>query len=142
MVELGDLKASDRVLDIGCGPGRLAVPLTRYLDDAGSYDGLDIIPESIDWCRENISKRDERFRFHLADIRNSAYNESGADSCVELSFFPSTDETFDFVFLASVFTHMLPEGVEHYLSEIARVLKPGGTLFDHLLPRETRSRSL
>ena len=32
----------------------------------------------------------------------------------------------DVAFLTSVFTHMLPEDVEHYLDELARVLKPGG----------------
>ena len=33
--------------------------------------------------------------------------------------------SFDFVFLKSVFTHMRPAGVEHYLREMRRVMKPG-----------------
>src|SRR5262249_8590898 len=40
--------------------------------------------------------------------------------------FPYPDASFDVVFLTSVFTHMFPPDVEHYLDEIARVLKPGG----------------
>jgi ubiquinone/menaquinone biosynthesis C-methylase UbiE len=40
--------------------------------------------------------------------------------------FPFEPSAFDYVFLTSVFTHMLPADVEHYLREIARVLKPGG----------------
>lgn len=36
---------------------------------------------------------------------------------------------FDFVILTSVFTHMLPHEVDRYLSEIGRVLKPGGKAF-------------
>jgi SAM-dependent methyltransferase len=36
------------------------------------------------------------------------------------------DGLFDVVFLGSLFTHLLPAEVENYLSEIARVMKPGG----------------
>jgi ubiquinone/menaquinone biosynthesis C-methylase UbiE len=43
--------------------------------------------------------------------------------------FPYDDEEFDFVVLISVFTHILPEGFEQYLSEIARVLKTGGRVW-------------
>lgn len=42
-IELGGLKPSDRVLDVGCGIGRLAIPLTQYLDARGGYAGLDIV---------------------------------------------------------------------------------------------------
>src|SRR5262249_11790042 len=41
--------------------------------------------------------------------------------------FPFADASFDFVYLGSVFTHMLPGDVVHYVGEIARVLAPGGT---------------
>jgi SAM-dependent methyltransferase len=40
---------------------------------------------------------------------------------------PFEDGRFDFVFLTSVFTHMLPEDMEHYLDEISRVMAPGAT---------------
>jgi len=36
--------------------------------------------------------------------------------------FPFADASFDFVSLASVFTHMLPVDLEHYAGQIARVL--------------------
>jgi hypothetical protein len=41
--------------------------------------------------------------------------------------FPFDEHQFDFVFLTSVFTHMLPKDTEHYLGEIARVMAPGAT---------------
>jgi len=47
------------------------------------------------------------------------YNPNGACEAAEY-IFPFRDESFDFVFLGSAFTHMLPRGVERYLSEIAR----------------------
>jgi hypothetical protein len=49
------------------------------------------------------------------------------------------NESFDFVFLTSVFTHMLPPGMENYFSEINRILKQGGRCFItfFLLTRES-----
>ncbi|MDP3789970.1 MAG: class I SAM-dependent methyltransferase, partial [Candidatus Omnitrophota bacterium] len=39
---------------------------------------------------------------------------------------PFEDESFDFIFLTSVFTHMLPDDMKNYFSEISRTLKNGG----------------
>ena len=41
---MGDLKPYHRILDIGCSVGRLAMPLRNYLNDKGSYVGLDVVP--------------------------------------------------------------------------------------------------
>jgi SAM-dependent methyltransferase len=124
-VELGDLKPDERVLDVGCGIGRMAVPLTGYLDDQGSYEGFDVFLEGIRWCQENITPKYPNFRFRVADIRNKEYNPGGSFAASEYEF-PYEDESFDFVLLTSVFTHLLPDEVENYLSEIRRVLAPGG----------------
>jgi SAM-dependent methyltransferase len=135
---LGGLQPSHNVLEVGCGIGRMARPLTRYLG-GGNYEGLDIVPAGIRWCQANITARFPRFRFTLADIRNTAYNRKGRLRASEYSF-PYPDEYFDFAFLTSVFTHLLPADTERYLAELARVLKPGGkclaTFF--LLNRESR----
>lgn len=124
-VDLGGLKPDERVLDVGCGIGRMAVPLTRYLSDQGSYKGFDVFPEGIGWCQENITPRCPNFRFQVADIKNKEYNPSGRFAASEYRF-PYEDASFDFVLLTSVFTHLLPDEVENYLSEIGRVLAPGG----------------
>ena len=42
------------MLDVGCGTGRMAVPLTGYLSDE-EYEGFDLMPEVIEWCQENIT---------------------------------------------------------------------------------------
>ncbi|MEJ0048392.1 MAG: class I SAM-dependent methyltransferase [Rhodospirillales bacterium] len=126
--DLGGLKRNDRVLDVGCGIGRMAGPLTAYLSRKGSYEGFDIVPHGIEWCTANITRRFPRFRFQLADIRNKWYNANGRTGAAEYRF-PYPDASFDFVFLVSVFTHLLPNEVENYLAEISRVLKPGGTCF-------------
>ncbi len=124
-VNLGGLKPHERVLDVGCGIGRMAVPLTRYLSAEGSYEGFDVFPEGIRWCRENITPKYPNLRFQVADIKNKEYNPSGRFAASEYTF-PYEDASFDFVLLTSVFTHLLPEELEKYLSEIRRVLAPNG----------------
>ena len=123
-IRLGGLEPSDRVLDVGCGIGRMARPLTEYLT-SGTYDGFDILPAGIEWCQKNIASRYPNFRFALADIRNQEYNANGLVPAAAYRF-PYGDAHFNFAFLSSVFTHMRPLDVSHYLSELSRVLAPGG----------------
>lgn len=123
-IELGGLKPEHRVLDLGCGVGRMARPLTAYLT-AGSYEGLDIVPSGIQWCQRSYSRTYPNFHFQLADIHNRAYNPDGRFQAADYRF-PFPDQEFDFIFLTSVFTHMLTKEMEHYLSEIFRTLRPDG----------------
>lgn len=122
--DIAGLKSDETILDVGCGIGRMAVPLTGYLQN-GRYEGFDIVSEGIDWCTKTITPRFPHFRFQLADVYNKAYHPQGRYKASEYRF-PYQDSEFDFVFLTSVFTHMLPDEVARYFSEIARVLKPGG----------------
>lgn len=124
-VELGGLEPHHAVLDVGCGPGRMAVPLMDYLTADGRYEGFDVVPREIRWCQEHITPRRPDFRFQLADVRNRHYNPDGDVSASEFRF-PYDDSTFDLVVVASVFTHMLEQEVERYLTEVGRVLRPGG----------------
>ena len=124
-VDICGLKPNERILDVGCGVGRIACALTTYLNQEGSYEGFDIIPEAIDWDNKMITPKFPNFHFQLVDIYNKNYNPKGKYCAWEFKF-PYEAESFDFVFLASVFTHMLPKDMEGYLSEVARVLKPNG----------------
>ncbi len=121
------LRPDETVLEVGCGIGRIAIPLTKYLT-SGRYCGFDIVPHGIEWCRQEITPRFPNFSFFLADVRNGAYRPDAGQPASRYVF-PFADATFDFVFLTSVFTHMLPADVAHYTSEIGRVLKPGGRCF-------------
>ena len=70
-VDLAGLSEQERVLDIGCGIGRMAVPLTQYLDpDSGQYVGIDPASPGIQWCTENIGSVYPNFRFMHLDIAN------------------------------------------------------------------------
>jgi SAM-dependent methyltransferase len=135
------LAPSSRVLDIGCGLGRAAVALTEILDGEGSYDGFDVSRSDVAWCRQEVSARFPRFRFHLADIGNSEYNTAGREPA-DAYRFPFPDSSFDVALAASVLTHLLSGAVRRYLAESARVLRPGGRLLAtfFLLDEATRSR--
>lgn len=140
-IQYGHLKPSDRVLDIGCGVGRMALPLADYLDKGGTYLGFDIVKKGIEWCRKNITPRHPNFHFVHADIANKFYNEKGTIHSGHY-IFPAKDHSMDFCFATSVFTHMLPVEVEQYFRESSRVMAKGGTIFFtfFLLPESAKER--
>ncbi len=119
-----DLKSTDRILDVGCGCGRMARPLVRFLT-SGRYDGFDVVPELIAWCSGNISTQHPNFRFRHVDVANSFYYGKGVQKADQYRF-PYDDGVFDIAILTSVFTHMLKNDVQQYAGEIARTLRPGG----------------
>jgi ubiquinone/menaquinone biosynthesis C-methylase UbiE len=123
-VEIAGLQPSHRVLDIACGVGRVAIPLTTYLDENGGYEGFDIKKELIEWCQKKITARKKNFRFQTADIATS-WSPQGHSS-VDKYRFPYLDRSFDFAYAGSIFTHIMHGGARNYLSQTARVLKPGG----------------
>lgn len=138
--DLAGLRPDETVLDVGCGAGRIARPLMGFLSDKAEYWAFDINRNMIQWCIDNISARRPNFHFEVSDIFNSRYNQGGKFKPGEF-IFPYPDDKFDFVFLTSVFTHMLPDDVDHYFSELARVVKPGGRTFItyFLLNEESRA---
>jgi SAM-dependent methyltransferase len=124
-VDMGGLQSTSRVLDVGCGLGVMGARLTRFLTPPGSYCGIDIVKVGVNWAQRAIASRHPNFSFVHVDVFNKHYNPTGTISPAEFRF-PYPDEEFDFVFLKSVLTHLLPEAIRQYLQEIRRVLKPSG----------------
>ena len=122
------LSRGDHVLDIGCAIGRNALALHRRFGEAAAYDGFDIVRFGITWCRKWARRHAPGFRFHHADLANSFYNPRGrVDPCDYR--FPRPDASIDVSIATSVYTHMMPDEVAHYLRETARVTRPGGRLY-------------
>jgi SAM-dependent methyltransferase len=116
-----------RVLDVGCGSGRVA----RFLAEsplAIDYVGFDVVPEAIAWCRRFITPQvPASFRFEHIDAVNAAYNPSGKIPSTEVRF-PVPDRSVDVAIAASLFTHLLEPDAQHYLMELSRVLVRGGVV--------------
>ncbi len=128
-IRIGGLAPHERVLDIGCGLGRMAVPLTQYLaPDRRIYDGVDVVADGIDWCAEAITPVYPNFRFRHLDHFHPLYNQGGAKLSAPLRL-PFEDGSFDFIILTSVLTHLLRDETAAYAREIRRLLAPGGRCF-------------
>lgn len=119
------LQPRENVLDIGCGCGQMALHLLDFLDEQGSYVGVDIHGPSIKWCQRNIHRLHPNFEFHYLDVKSDAYNPHGRKEAENLRF-TFADQAFDVILLKSVFTHMRPVEVENYLGEVARLLSKNG----------------
>jgi SAM-dependent methyltransferase len=124
-IQLADMEPDAHVLDVGCGFGRVAYTLAHYLAPSARYEGFDTMGHLIEWAQQSISTKFPNFTFRKADIFNRCYNPNGAFKAVDYRF-PYEEESFDLIFLTSVFTHMQGAEVRHYLDEIRRVLRPGG----------------
>ena len=105
MLQYG-LKPDSRVIDVGCGSGRLTKQLVGY--PKLQYLGLDVVPELLDYNRRKAARAD----FRLEMVAGNAI--------------PAPDGWADVVTYFSVFTHLLHEESYAYLEQTFRVLAPGG----------------
>ena len=96
-------------LDFGCGVGRLSQPLARYFD---RVVGVDISPEMIRLA-DGLNQHPARVRY-LCNERD------------DLSILPAGD--FTFMYSNVVLQHIEPAATLRYLSELFRVVSPGGVL--------------
>jgi SAM-dependent methyltransferase len=98
-----------RVLEWGCGPGRVI----RHIPNAFSANtdtyGTDYNPTTISWCNDNV----EQVKFSLNGLRPPLQFEGGF---------------FDLIYSISVFTHLSEEVSHQWVDELLRVTRSGGIL--------------
>lgn len=119
------IKPDQKILDIGCGCGRIAIHFLDYLSGQGQYIGIDSNKELLSYCVDNISKVNNNFQFKFIDAYNGVYSQDGKLKCKDIVF-PIENESVDIVIMWSVFTHMYLADIDSYLKEVHRVLKKGG----------------
>ncbi|WP_141012874.1 class I SAM-dependent methyltransferase [Nocardioides sambongensis] len=117
------LQKDSRLLDWGCGAGRLAVGVRERWGRIGLYHGVDVQKRLIDWAEENLTA--PGFTFSFVDIANARYNKRGAQD----HSIPGATGDYDAFYAYSVFSHMLSAEARPYLAEIRRLLSDNGFAF-------------
>jgi len=125
IMQFCSVQPEEKILDVGCGIGRVAIHFIDYMNEKGQYEGFDVVKKGINWCNVKIAKKHPNFSFKHVNVYNKEYNQKGSIKAKDF-IFPYEDSFFDFAFATSVFTHMLPDAVPHYLNEMHRVLKTNG----------------
>ena len=122
------LTPENRILDIGCGVGRLAIGILSQMEQAPRYCGVDVDAHSVRWCKRHIEARQSRFHFDRVNASNRRYNPGGVDLAASFHL-PYENASFELIYLYSVFSHMMPKDVEVYLAEFHRLLTRRGQVF-------------
>lgn len=122
-----NITPDDSILDIGCGVGRTAIALTTYINQNGKYEGFDVVKRGIDWCERGIGNDFPNFNFKYVSLFNDLYNTSN-NKAIDF-IFPYKNRSFNKIFTFSVFTHMQIDEIQHYFTEIRRVMEVDGLCF-------------
>lgn len=110
--DLAHIQPGDKVLDVGCGTGTLAMEVEPCVGATGQVFGIDPGTQQIAHARFKAARRNLPIEFQVGVIEH-------------LDF---PDQTFDVV-LSTIMMHHLSDSLKRQgLAEIVRVLKPGGRL--------------
>lgn len=115
LVKFANVHDGDRLLDVGCGTGVVALTAAQV---GAKVSGSDLTPELIIRAKENAQISNLNIDFQVADVEDLPYEDNG----------------FDFVL--SQFGHMFAPRPEIAMKEMLRVLKPGGIIAFSTWPPE------
>jgi SAM-dependent methyltransferase len=115
LVHHADVRSGQRVLDVACGTGLVALTAARL---GARATGVDLTPELLERARENSRIANVEVDWHQGDAEE----------------LPFPDQTYDVVL--SQFGHMFAPRPDVALAQMLRVLKPGGTIAFSTWPPE------
>jgi SAM-dependent methyltransferase len=98
-----------KILDWGCGPGRVIRHLPKFTGPGTEFFGTDYNAESIAWCSGNLS--------------GIQFNQNSLEAGL-----PYESNFFDVIYGISVFTHLSEKMHLEWFEELFRALKPGGIM--------------
>jgi ubiquinone/menaquinone biosynthesis C-methylase UbiE len=122
-VNLAMIQPGNSVLDVGCGTGAVTLMAKPYAGEQGQVYGIDPAPEMIAVARSKAARKGLSIDFRVGVIE----------------VLPFPDASIDVV-TSSLMIHHLPDDlIVRGLTEVHRVLKPGGRLlvFDFMRPTKT-----
>ena len=110
-----DLRPGQRLLDIGCGWGSLAIHAAR--DHGASVLGITLSPAQVELGRERVDAAGlaDRVELRVADYRDLG------------------DDSFDAVASIGMAEHVGEAQIDAYAAAVARVLRPGGRALNHAI---------
>ncbi|HEY2051884.1 MAG TPA: class I SAM-dependent methyltransferase [Caulobacteraceae bacterium] len=144
MTNLGG-KLPSRVLDFGCGVGRVALGMIERFGQDLHIDGTDIVPEMIVLCENEINARFKNASFFCLASDNTLYEKYGTESAprhAEDQFFASKEANYDLIYAFSVFTHLEKSQIERYLRIFRRMIAPSGRIIFSCFLLEAQSRKM
>lgn len=103
----------ESVLDLGCGPGELAMTLARRVGPNGRVAGVDLSKALVAGARRKARRAGLAIDYRVASVEA----------------LPFADASVDVVVSSLVMHHLAPEVLARAVREIRRVLKPGGRVF-------------
>lgn len=98
-----------KVLDWGCGPGRVVRHLPELTPKNCRFFGTDYNPKTIVWCKEHL--------------QNIDFQQNGIHPPLVY-----VNETFDVIYGISIFTHLSEKNHFLWFDELLRVAKRGAVL--------------
>jgi ubiquinone/menaquinone biosynthesis C-methylase UbiE len=111
LLKAAGLEGGYKVLEVGCGPGFFTIPAARIVGDEGHVYAVDIHPRAVERVKKKIEKK------ALSNV---------TASCVNASDTGLPGESVDLAFLFGL--RYIAGGLENVISELHRILKPGGIL--------------
>jgi ubiquinone/menaquinone biosynthesis C-methylase UbiE len=103
------IQSANRILDFGCGAGRMIVWLGDSVEQCEVW-GVDIQAEHIYWCQQHLSPP-----FKFATVTTAPH-------------LPFEDRYFDLIYCGSIFSH-IDDLADAWLLELKRILRPDGMLY-------------
>lgn len=111
LLRAAGLKPGQKVLEVGCGPGFFTIPAARIVGDQGIVYAVDVHPRAIQRVKEKIQREG---LMNVMPMLANASNTTLPDQSIDLAFMFGLPH--------------IVGGPEKLISEIHRILKPGGVL--------------
>lgn len=112
ILSAADIRAQDRILDLGCGIGNILIALAERIEFAQPAHGVDVSPDLIRIGEHETARAglQDRITLQVASATHLPFDEG----------------SFDVVLTSHVLKHLDDEALLVSFREVARVLRPGG----------------